>query len=338
MKVQSLSDIYTSLGVKKGTIYVVPLIKAVHSNTDYLYQLYKPLIENSEYDIKSVSILGHIKFVFSALFTKNIVLHYHWLEFQDLKSILGMPWKLLSMLLFKLFGGNLVWTIHNLEPHNQKWLSAHLKMYTWMSKIADAIHIHCESSMSTVVQKFNLDKKKIHLHPHPYFPTKKIPRTEALTFLNEQFNLQITDKKPILLLFGQISEYKRIEETLDIIQEEGFDIQVLIVGTIKKGQRKLGEILAQRANTNPKIKLVPYFIKDEDIPYFYSAADFCFFNYKKILTSGVVMLAESYKKLIIAPNIGCLTELKDIENVKLFSSDKEKRTLLKSTISSLNHE
>jgi hypothetical protein len=114
-------------------------------------------------------------------------------------------------------------------------------------------------------------------------------------------------------------------------------VQVIIAGTVKKGQELLGKRLDERSKNNSRINLIPAFIKDTEIPYFFNAADLCFFNYDKILTSGVVMLAQSFNKHIIAPNIGCLSELKSNEHVKLFSSDKEKRELLNAVISTLSN-
>jgi glycosyltransferase involved in cell wall biosynthesis len=335
MKEQSLSDIYTSLGITNGTIYVVPLVDYDHSNSDYLYQLYKPLFANRNFEIKDVSIFEHFKFVVAAIFKKNIVLHYHWLEFQDLRSMMGMPWKLLCLFLFKLFGGSLVWTVHNLEPHDQKWLSAHLKMHQWMSKRSDIIHVHCSSSIESVSTKFEISKDKIRVHPHPLYPVKEVERDTSIDFINSNFNTTIDKNTPLLLLFGNISKYKGIEEVLDIIENERIDTQILIAGPIKKGQEELGRILKYRSNSMANVFLISQFIDDEVIPYFFGATDLCLFNYRKILTSGVVTMAMSYKKSIIAPNLGCISELGTYSNVQLFSSEKEKIDLLKRAVSKL---
>tara|TARA_R110002124_G_scaffold261859_2_gene427832 strand:+ start:3746 stop:4762 length:1017 start_codon:yes stop_codon:yes gene_type:complete len=338
MKVKSLCDIYTSLGFSEGTIFVVPLINFTHSDSDYLYQLYKPLLELQEYQIQNVTIFDHFKFVVSAIISKKVLLHYHWLEFQDLKSMMGMPWKLLCILLFKLFGGTLVWTVHNLEPHDQKWLPAHLKMHRWMGKKSDAVHIHCSSSADLVSKKFAVNKVKLYTYPHPLFPAKEIQKSESIEFINRKFKSDIKYETPVLLFFGNISEYKRIENILDIIEDEKFNVQVLIAGPIKKGQKTLLNRLKVRSKEQDYITLIPDFISDQETPYLFGASDLCFFNYKKILTSGAVAMALSYKKSIIAPDIGCLSELNSYSNVQLFSSELEKKAYLTSAISTLNNE
>lgn len=338
MKVTSLSDIYTSLGIDKGTIFVAPLIRHDHSDSDYLYQLYKPLFDLDQYEIQSVSIFGHIKFVLSSILNKKALLHYHWLEFQDFKSLLGMPWKLLCILLFKLFGGTIIWTVHNLEPHDQKWLTAHHLVQRWMGKVSDAIHIHCELSAEMISKKFSVRLNKLYLHPHPLFPATIIQKLESIDYINKKFASNLNFESPLLLLFGNISKYKRIENLLDTIENERLHIQVLIAGPIKKGQQELKTRLIERSNSNDYITLIPDFIEDQDIPYLFGASDFCFYNYKQILTSGAVFMALSYRKKIIAPNIGCLSELSNEPNVQLFSTESEKKVYLKSAISTFSNE
>lgn len=125
MKASSLEEVYTSVNPEANIIYVVPLIRYSHKKSDYLYLLYEELIEADKYRIESVSVFNHFKLITGKLTQKNAILHYHWLEFQDLKSLLGMPWKLCCVFLFKLLGGNIVWTLHNEYPHDQKYLKLH---------------------------------------------------------------------------------------------------------------------------------------------------------------------------------------------------------------------
>ena len=73
-------------------LYVVPLIRHSYKKSDYLYLLYQDIIENrsDKFDVKSVSVWKHFLFVFKAIVSRNVILHYHWLECTDLKSLAGM--------------------------------------------------------------------------------------------------------------------------------------------------------------------------------------------------------------------------------------------------------
>lgn len=111
MEATSLDEIYASVNVDAKTIYVVPLIRYSLKRSDYLYLLYEELLNGEKYTIESISVFNHFKLVVAILKNKNAILHYHWLEFQDLKSLLGMPWKIACIYLFKKLGGNIVWKI-----------------------------------------------------------------------------------------------------------------------------------------------------------------------------------------------------------------------------------
>jgi len=338
MEVQSLSDIYSSSGLKEGTVYVVPKIRYQHKDSDYLYLLYEPVLKQNNYRIESVSVFGHIKFVIKAITSKNVLLHYHWFEFQDFKALSGMSWKVLCIFTFKLFGGKLVWTVHNLKPHDRKWLKFHKFIQTWLAKKADHLHVHCISAMVEVSEFLSVSSSKISVLPHPDFPVKHYSKFEAIQYLNSKFSLSLDTNLPLILFFGNISNYKRIEEALIVLNSIDIKHQVLIAGPVKKGQINLLKILEDTAQKHSNIKILPSFIQDEWIPYIFSASDISFFNFDDILTSGSFQMALDYDKKIIAPNKGCLSEFSEADNVFLFNSDSEMKSHIRNVLEALNYE
>ena len=335
MKNQSLSDIYSSLGLHDCTVYVVPKIRYNFPVSDYLYLLYKPVIEKNEYSIKSLSVFGHLKFVLVSIFQRKVILHYHWLEFQDMKSFLGMFYKLPCLFFYNIFGGKLVWTIHNLEPHGRKYLKSHLRIHKWMGKIADSVHVHSETASNLVQNKFDIRPEKIHILKHPEFPSTIIDREKSINFLNESFNWNLNDARPIALIWGNIAEYKKIDQILELLKKYDLDLQVVVAGSVKQGEEKLSKRVEKLTSSNPDFYLNVQFIEEEHIPYFFGASDFCLFNFEQILTSGSVEMALSYNKEIIAPRIGDLMELDD---AFLFSNTKELVTLIRSSIFTFYNE
>lgn len=338
MKVQSLGDIYSSLCASGCTVFVVPKIRHQFPKSDYLSLLYQPLSDSDNYSIQSLSFFQHYKMVLTSIRSKDVILHYHWLEFQDIKSLFGMPWKLFCIMLFKLFGGKIIWTVHNISPHQQKWISLNLRMQQWMAGISDKIHIHCSSTSKLISETFNISEEKLFIHPHPAFPSSFVDREEAIDHLNSNFGTKLTAEKPILLIFGNIAEYKNIENILDIVISNEIAVQILIAGTVKKGEHELGKRLKVYSNSEKDISLIPEYISEDDIPFLFGAANFCVFNFKTILTSGSVEMALSFKKTIIAPDLGCISELGTHENVYLFETDTKKIELLKSLTATFYNE
>ncbi|MEJ2616836.1 MAG: hypothetical protein P8Z35_17920 [Ignavibacteriaceae bacterium] len=121
--------------VKK--IYVVPLINFQFKNTNYLYLLYKKFIEeekNYGIIIESLSVFAHPKIVLSRLKKEKGILHYHWLEISDFRSLSGMIWKLLWISLYKLMSGKIIWTIHNKFPHSNNFIFLNKIIIRYMAK------------------------------------------------------------------------------------------------------------------------------------------------------------------------------------------------------------
>ena len=336
MEASSLSEIYESISKDADIIYVVPLIRHTHKKTDYLYLLYEDLIGSDSYEIKSISIFDHFKLVAGILTNRKAILHYHWLEFQDFKSLLGMPWKMLCIYLFQLFGGHIVWTLHNEFPHNQKYLGLHRYLHKKMAHWTDILHVHCSAAVSLMSDRLKAPKEKFTIIPHPDFPTDPIPKSTAISHLNKNYDCGIDPDDTILLMFGNISRYKQIEEIADILIKEELSSKLIIAGPVKKGNMDLYEELISKVNKYNCIKLIAEFIPEEHVPWFYSATDICVFNYREILSSGGFHMAESYNKTIIAPNIGCLSETKDLSNVHLFTNADELKALLRVKITELN--
>src|SRR5690554_1644881 len=160
MKVQSLEEVYESVDSQAKVIYVVPLIRFSHKKTDYLYLLYQSLINSDKYSIQTISVLHHFKLITGILKNRHAILHYHWLELQDLKSLLGMPWKMFCIWLFRVFGGKIVWTIHNEFPHDQKYLWLHAFLHRRMAAWSAKLHVHCKSAVNIMKERLRVSENK----------------------------------------------------------------------------------------------------------------------------------------------------------------------------------
>lgn len=329
MEATSLAEIYASINEESDTIYVVPLIRHSHKETDYLYLLYKDLIDSDKYNIKSISVFNHFKLLPGIVSNKNAILHYHWLEFQTFKSLLGMPWKMICIYLFQKLGGHIVWTLHNEFPHDQKYLNLHSFLHKKMSQWADILHVHCNTAKIKMSSRLKAPKEKFRLIPHPEFPASPLPKEDAISHLSDHYETRLISDVPTVLMFGNISQYKQMNEVAEIITALPEECNLVIAGPVKKGHMKLYEELRKKDKDSDRIQLIPNFIPESHVSWFYSAADICVYNYREILSSGSYHLAKAYNKTIIAPNMGCLSEESDVPNVFLFNDPIELNTLLK---------
>ncbi|MDZ7806850.1 MAG: hypothetical protein U5K71_07015 [Gracilimonas sp.] len=326
---ESLIELYRSVNPNAEKIYVVPLIRFSHKKTDYLYLLYENLIKGNEFKIRSISIFDHFNLIIAILQNRNSILHYHWFEFQDFKSLIGMPWKLFCVYFFQKLGGTIVWTIHNEFPHDRKYLDLHYYLHRKMAQWSKALHVHCNKAVEIMSNRLKCEKNKFHVIPHPEYPLDPIDKVEARELLRIHYNVVIENEEPILLMFGNISRYKRMELVANLIIEYDLKCKLLIVGPIKKGNEKLYKKLSVYEESDDKIKVIPHFIKEDRVSWFYSASDITIFNYREILSSGSYHMALAFNKTIIAPESGCLSEESGKPNVFLFKDQNQLKQLIK---------
>ena len=330
---EKLKSIYEELLPESRTgithLFVVPLIRFNYKQSDYLYLLYKGIIEDPEsrFNVHSTSILQHFKFVWYALRKRDVLLHYHWLECTDLKSLSGMAYKLICIALFKALGGNLVWTIHNIMPHDRRYRSLNYKIRSYMADKADLLHVHCTTALQEASSFYGISEDKFRVIPHPEYPADHISRKKAVKKLNKKRDFDLKKEDQIFLMFGNISAYKKILEAAHIFTALPIHKKLLIAGPVKKGQLDVYHRIKDLSSNYSNILLYPHFISEDAVPLYHNAADCVLFNYREILTSGGVALARSYQKPIIAPKLGCLKELKG-EDIYLFDSQKELQQIL----------
>ena len=330
MRESSLSDEYQKLSPGVAKIFVLPQIPQVNRNTSYLYQLYKDFLNNSSLiKIESFNAKSLPRIFLSRLKSEKSILHYHWFEFEDLKSFIGIIWKLFWITLYKLFGGKIIWTVHNRYPHHTKYLYFNKKIRRILAGLADRLHVHCESAIDLVADILNAEKTKFFVVKHPEFPADIFGKDKSIEKLNQRYfanQFKLDDK--IFLMFGAIAEYKGIKEVIEIFKNLGDKNKLIIAGFVKKGNQNFFNEL-KNLSDDKKIFLEGSIIRDEDIPYFLNSADYVIFNYKDILTSGGVHLALNYNKPVIIPAAGCLRELKE-EDINFFEvNDFRKENLQK---------
>lgn len=312
-------------------VLVVPLIRYQYKNSDYLYLLYKPLIEDSKtYKVVSLSVWKHWKMVWKALTKKNLIVHYHWLECTDLKSLAGMIYKWTFVWLYSHLGGKLVWTIHNKMPHDGKYQRLNYRLRSSLAKRADRLTVHCGSVIEDLSRFYHQPEEKFRVVQHPPYPSREIPGNEARKKLLKKWPVPIRKEDQLFLMFGNISSYKNIDRVGHIFKKLPTDKKLLVVGPVKKGQMHYYHQISNSIEGAKNIKVIPHFVPEEMVPVYFSSADCVLFNFDEILTSGGVVLAKSYNKPIIAPNLGCLTELDpEADKATLFETEEQLEYLIR---------
>jgi len=260
------------------------------------------------------------------------ILHFHWIHMyseakNDVKAFIKLIGFYTKLRIATFLGYKIVWTVHNIMPHE----TYHKALQCWIrKKLANIAHVvtHCEYSKNVIEQKFK--KRHVDVIMHGNY-VEKYPNVVSKSIAREYLRLPQDSK--IYLCFGLIRKYKGIEELMLSFNKFKIDKKLLMI---------VGKPLCDVLNNIYKyvekcnyIKVVPHYIPDEEVQYYFNAADFVILPYKRIMSSGTVLLAMSFAKPLIVPKIGCIPEIID-KSGAIFYEPNKKDGILEALYKSLN--
>jgi beta-1,4-mannosyltransferase len=257
---------------------------------------------------------------------KGDTLHLHWPSFlyYDQKSyprslVLLIRFVVLS-LMSRMRGVRIVWTAHNLYPHDggsSIWMHRFGRWF--VVRIADCIYVHGRTAAKIVKSEFGLHDGALRIIPHGHwigsYPND-INREDA------RERLGLSGSNHIFLFMGLCKPYKGLENLIDSVATLPQGTTLVIAGKFpsQEYQTKI-TALAERAGPS-RVAVFPGFIADDQLQVFLNAADTVVLPYREILTSGVTMLAMSYGRPVVAPRLGSLIDVVNDRSGVLYEMDE----------------
>ncbi len=148
--------------------------------------------------------------------------------------------------------------------------------------------------------------KPVVLTPHPVYDHfgEDIPRREALR------KLGLDSSKKYVLFFGLIRAYKGLDLLLEAMArpQVSKDIHLIVAGEFYDDQKKYMDIIA-KYQMKDRIHIHDRYIRDEDVKYYFGAADLIAQTYKSATQSGVTQIAYHFEKPMVVTNVGGLPEM-----------------------------
>lgn len=240
---------------------------------------------------------------------KPDVMHFHWLHPYMLRdSLLGSFMRstrfIVEVFLLKLLGTRIAWTIHNLSSHDGRHRRLERFFTVLFAKMADIKVAHSREGANLAAEEFKIPSKSILVMPHPgycgYYPDT-ISRDEA------RLRFGYGEEDRVFLFLGRIQPYKGIFDLLEAFSYLPPYCRLLIAGV--PADEKTAERLRESVTLNPRIQFYNGYAGRNEVQWFYRAADMVVFPFRKILTSGSVMLAMSFGKPLILPEVSTMREM-----------------------------
>jgi glycosyltransferase involved in cell wall biosynthesis len=243
------------------------------------------------------------------------VLHLHWLEFiapSDRSRFVGaaktarraarLCWALRTL---QRRGVAVVWTVHNLAPHEPLHPRIECQLQRTVLRIADAAIVHSEHARARVASRLG-HPQKLHSIPHGNYLGAYPPATRTASVLRKALGL-----KPdafVYLSFGQVRAYKRLPELLDAFRSLPDENVALLIAGEPRDPREEARV-RERAAQDPRVVLDLRRIPVEEVAEIHRAADAAVFAYDGMFSSGSVLLALSQGLPVIVPADSTGTEL-----------------------------
>jgi glycosyltransferase involved in cell wall biosynthesis len=214
------------------------------------------------------------------------VTHYQWLTMPMIDHLL-VPRK-----------GPKVMTAHYIASPEPKWIELTTAQRTFDSM--DAVIAHTENGARRLRELIGLPADRVRVIPHGAF--------DYLTRLPDEALLPIElegAKGPVILFFGLMRPYKGIDTLLEAYAEvEGAELWI-----VGNPRMDLVELIERSRRLPGKVRWLPRFIEDREIPALMRAADLLVLPYRDIEQSGVLYTGLAFGKAMVLSDVGGFGEV-----------------------------
>ncbi|TGU70213.1 glycosyltransferase [Geomonas terrae] len=239
------------------------------------------------------------------------ILHFHWPAYiYSDSSVAAFIQKLLSFYQAireaKRSGYKILWTVHNLFPHERNNIILEYIGRVILASLADVVFVHFAQAKKKVSLLFGRTKN-VEIIPHGTFSSifkNNCSKAEARTALG------LAPQSFVYLLFGPVRPYKGIEKAIEAFKLLDISDSVLVIAG-RPSDKGLSETVIAEAQNDDRIKPFLKFIEEDEVQFFFNAADVVLLPYNNVFTSGNLFLALTFDKPVIAPATGIITEVVD---------------------------
>jgi beta-1,4-mannosyltransferase len=218
---------------------------------------------------------------------------------------------LVECAVLRLLGVSLVWTAHDLVNHEER----SMRIETWSKHVllrflTDHVIVHCAAATDIVVEFYGLPdhvRERMTVVPHGTFADDYPDEVSRATARDR---LDLPREEFVFTFFGSIRRYKNVPGLVEAFADLDADATLLIAGNPRTDA--IERAVTRAAASVEGVRTVFEFVPSDDVQLYLNAADVVVLPFRddgaSMLTSGSVLLAMSFGRAVIAPDIGCIGE------------------------------
>ena len=209
-----------------------------------------------------------------------------------------------GLVLARRLGMRLVWTVHNLYPHEVHDAQMDRRVRRLVCALAHAVIVHCEQARGLVAQHFGR-RRDVFVIPHGHF-MDVYPNTVGREAAREALGLP--RDAFAYVFFGNIRSYKGVERLLEVFATLPDErLRLVIAGRLHPNYR--GPLRDGLATLDGRIVFRPGTVSIQEMQVYFNAADAAVMPFVDTLTSGSAITALGFGCPVVLPTVGCLPEL-----------------------------
>jgi beta-1,4-mannosyltransferase len=250
------------------------------------------------------------------------VLHVHWVfdwlpswaQRHEWGRRAAELWFSLFIRLAKALGFRLIWTAHNLLPHERTFYDDD-RARRRLIQATDAVIVHSEVTRLELAAmgpaNISVIEQGPYLNRYPPGPGRQQARKR----------LGLPDSGTIALHFGSLRWYKGSDRLLQQMVIHHPNLTLVVAGECADPQLH-EEIEGAASRCGSRVKLHLGFIPDRDLRCYLDAADVAIFPFRSTTNSASVNLALEAGLPVVVPDIGVFTDLPAGTTVRFDTTDE----------------
>lgn len=237
------------------------------------------------------------------------VLHLHWIDRLHMRhgridTLVKTAVFIVQLWWLKRRGIKLFYTLHNLDPHDSSIKSVERWTQNWVARNSNKVFVHCGFARREIIRRASLAPKRVTLVPHGNYVGVYGDESTQLISRNK---INLPQDAFVILFLGALRWYKGLDELVDAFHKlQATDARLLVAGSILDD--RVADELYRASMVDSRILVRAGFVDDNLIADYLSAANVMALPFKKVLTSGSLILAMSYGLPVVTCQAGCLTE------------------------------
>lgn len=286
--------------------------------------------------------LSDLKTVEEINWGDRFAVHLHWLHGllssarseQEANAI--VPAVAERIMRWKQRGVKIIWTVHNVLPHQPRFPEAEQALHRIMAEQADLIHVMNEQTAALVKPWYELPPSRVACVPHPSYAGwygNAVGKKQARQMLG------VADDEAVFLFFGSIQPYKGLLELVQAFEslraeQPARRMRLLIAGGV--ASEKYAQSVKRLAAMSVGVSVITRSIPEGHVQVYFNAADVTVAPYTRTLNSGVALLAATFRRPMVAPAMGAMMEVMGADHPLLYDATDDDG-LLSAMRRSLDH-